>query len=186
MKDGRYALRRITAVRHDMCMAGVLEALILRPKAVRSEIRRVGAVVANLEQGGVGLLPLTGPVRHALAKPDTDAQVVPGFYELTESVTSWARSLSEITPVAYVHLEFHGGTGFHAAIGWVGGAIAWGPRFTCNHPAEADEYYELTEDLAINGVLRWLGVHRGVAVDEFAAAGLARFRWTDEWAAAGT
>jgi hypothetical protein len=63
-----------------------------------------------------------------------------------------------------------------------------GPSFTCNHQADSDEHYALAapEAMAINGVLRWLGVHRGEAVDEFEAVGLDRFRRTDEWAAAAT
>jgi hypothetical protein len=35
---------------------------------------------------------------------------------------------------------------------------------------------------AINQVLRWLGVDKGTAFDEFDAAGLSRKRSTDEWA----
>jgi len=32
-------------------------------------------------------------------------------------------------------------------------------------------------------MLRWLGVQRADQPDEFAAAGLSRCRWTEEWAA---
>lgn len=178
----------IVAVLQDSDVAGELTGLILHPDAVvRAEIRKLGAGVVDLERAGLGLIPLTGRVRRALGEPAIGAELVPGFYELARPVSAWARSLSETTPVAYVHMEFHGGTGFHAAIGWASGAIVWGPRFTCDHPAEGDEHYNLTapEDKAINGVLRWL-VHRGEAVDEFEAVGFARFRWTNEWAATAT
>lgn len=170
-------------------MAGELAGLILHPESVaRAEICKVGAVVVALEQGRLGLVPLTRTVRRSLGEPDSGAELVPGFYELSRQVSAWTESLSQTGPVAYVHMEFHGGTGIHAAIGWAGGAIEWGPSFTCNHPADSDKHYTLAapEDMAINGVLRWLGLHRGEAVDEFEAAGLDRFRRTNEWAAATT
>ena len=37
--------------------------------------------------------------------------------------------------------------------------------------------------MAVNVMLRWLGVRRTDRIDEFAAAGLSRCRWTEEWAA---
>ncbi len=86
-------------------------------------------------------------------------------------------------PVAYVHLEFHGGAGFHAAVVWQDGAIAWGPVFTVTAGGEAEDHYEVAPgDMAVNRCLRRLGVDRGGDVDEFAAAGLARHAWTDDWA----
>lgn len=129
------------------------------------------------------LVRLTKTVREAIAQQAERDDLVPGFYELTASVAALASNLSSVSPVAYVHLEFFGGTGFRAAIGWQDGRVAWGPQFTANNPGE-DEHFEVQPydgDLAINRVLRWLGVSRGGARGEFGAAGLTRFRFTDEW-----
>jgi hypothetical protein len=88
----------------------------------------------------------------------------------------------------YLHLEFHGGSGFHSAIGWEGGRVAWGPDFTMNEGSDPP-YRNLTRrseqrDWAINGLLRWLGVAASGDSDEFRQAGLEAFRWTEDWAAA--
>jgi hypothetical protein len=168
-------------------MAGELKALLLRPSdPLRAELHEVGVVVVDLEQAGLGLVPLTGRVRQALNERDSAPEPMSGFYELTRPVSAWAASLSSVTPIAYVEMEFHGGEGTHAAIGWADGKIAWGPRFTSNNQADCHEHYRLAtgDEMAINGVLRWLGIRRGAAIDEFEAAGLTRLRWTDEWEAA--
>lgn len=81
-------------------------------------------------------------------------------------------------------MEFFGGTGFHAAAGRRDSALAWGPDFTMNAPDEAEDHYLLAtrEEMAINRVLRWLGVRKAGAIDEYAAAGLTRHRYTEDWA----
>lgn len=167
-------------------MAADIEALLLRrTDAICSAVATVGVLVDLGGQSGLCLLPLTDRVRRAVS--GDGMETVPGFYRLSESVAAWARELSHHSPVVYVHVEFFGGNGFHAAIGWYHGEIAWGPRFTSTDPDE-DEHFDVIPrfgDLAVNDALRWLGVPRGQANDEFAAVGLDRFRMTTDWEQAG-
>jgi hypothetical protein len=128
---------------------------------------------------GLALLPLT----EEIAPGETR---IAGFYDLTSGVADRARELSLHGVVAYLHTEFFGGGGFHAAMAWRDGAVAWGPLFTATSAGEAEDHYAVVadrHDMAVNVLLRWLGVHRGDEIDEFAAAGLTRCRWTREWAA---
>jgi hypothetical protein len=114
---------------------------------------------------------------------------VDGFYDLTSGVAEWARRHSRHGEVAYLHTEFFGGGGFHAAVAWRDGAVAWGPLFTATSAGEAEDHYATvtdSRDMAVNVMLRWLGVQRVDPADEFAAAGLGRCRWTEEWAALAT
>lgn len=164
-------------------VAGELEA---RPTTeVCAAAGNAGAVLVDLDGAGLALLPVTERLHRTLSIPHNDGEAVLGFLALKRFLADWAASLSSATPVAYLHQEFFGGTGFQAAVGWRGKAIRWGPRFTASS-GEDDERYELAtpEEMAVNGVLQWLGVDRGAAVDECEAAGLTRFRWTDEWEAA--
>ena len=72
-------------------------------------------------------------------------------------------------------------------LGWLSGKIALGPLFTCNHPGEAQHEGYLVvppqdrSAMGVNVALRFIGVSRGDAYDEFAAVDLDRYRWTDEW-----
>ncbi|HWS31574.1 MAG TPA: hypothetical protein VN408_02400 [Actinoplanes sp.] len=125
-----------------------------------------GTVQALLSIGPGGALR----VEHLSGEPD-GSPVVDGFYELTEAVAARARD----GVVGYLHAEFFGGAGFHAAVAWRDGAVVWGPMFTATRAGEAEDHYVVTADrteMAGNVLLRWLGVARGDAIDEFAAAGL--------------
>jgi hypothetical protein len=58
---------------------------------------------------------------------------------------------------------------------------------TSTRAGEVDDRYTVVadhRDMAVNVLLRWLGVQPAGEIDEFAAAGLNRYRWTEEWAAA--
>lgn len=71
------------------------------------------------------------------------------------------------------------------------GAIAFGPRFTANHPAETPhKRYEVIQPprqtggldrMAINQALRFLGVRADADHDEFETIGLDRRRRTEDW-----
>lgn len=164
-------------------MAAHLHALLLRAvAATRERAEAIGAPLVPLApHTGLSLLPLTDEV---VERIDAAGVPVPGFYELTAGLAEWARSLPADGPVAYVHLEFHGGAGFHAAVVWRAGAADWGPVFTATTAGEAEDHYEVAPaDMAINRCLRHLGVRPGDDVDEFTAAGLGRHRWTDDWTA---
>lgn len=167
-------------------MAGNLEALLLRaePSALARLAELHLPAVPLIRQSGLCLVPVTEAANSAVHRQRVSEEIVPGFYNLTASMAAWAAELSESTPVAYIHVEFFGGMGFHAAIGWSGGEVAWGPRFTANNPADVEDYFELVHsiaDMAVNDVLRWLGVEAQGRDDEFEAVGLTRFRFTDEW-----
>ncbi|MDI6105070.1 hypothetical protein QLQ12_41450 [Actinoplanes sp. NEAU-A12] len=135
---------------------------------------------------GLVLLPLTEEIVASVVPTAADDPPVDGFYELATGVAEWARRQSMDGDVAYLHSEFFGGGGFHAAMAWRDGAVAWGPLFTATSDGEAEDHYATVTDLrdmAVNVMLRWWGVQRADQIDEFTAAGLSRCRWTQEWAA---
>ena len=113
-----------------------------------------------------------------------------GFLSLTPGVVKAAVEASQFGPVVYAHQEYHGGTGFDAAVVWHRGDVIFGPLFTANHEAErqGDAYIVVghSSSSAINEALRATGVERGGHRDEFQAVGLERHRWTDEWASPPT
>jgi hypothetical protein len=85
--------------------------------------------------------------------------------------------------VAYVYEESFGGPVLQEAVGWRDGAVVFGPRFTSD--AAENDRFQIVHDprqRAINEARRWLGVDKGRAVDQFAAAGLDHYRHTTEWA----
>ena len=49
--------------------------------------------------------------------------------------------------VACLHTEFFGGGGFHAAVAWRDGAVAWGPLFTATSAGEAEDHYTTVADI---------------------------------------
>jgi len=79
-------------------------------------------------------------------------------------------------------------------MGWLGGTVAFGPRFTATHPGEGeDERYEVIRGrratgapaaLAIDEALQFLGVEAVGSLDEFDTVGLGAHRFTHEWAQA--
>ncbi|GAA0582504.1 hypothetical protein GCM10010172_79530 [Paractinoplanes ferrugineus] len=166
-------------------MAGTVHALLL--KISEQSSGQVHLPEVPLAPGsGLTLLPLTDEIVAAMGMTAAGAAPVTGFYDLRKDVAEWARRLSQHGVVAYVHTEFFGSAGFHAAMAWRDGAIAWGPLFTATSDGEAEEHYATVTDrreMAVNVLLRWLGVQRADQFDEYAAVGLDRCRWTAEWAA---
>ncbi|GIE28182.1 hypothetical protein Ait01nite_012270 [Actinoplanes italicus] len=133
---------------------------------------------------GLVLLPLTGDVIATVTGGDRGDPPVDGFYELTTPIAGWARRHSHHGTVAYLHSEFFGSGGFQAAVAWKHGDVVWGPLFTATSPGEAEDHYTVAgdhRDMAANVLLRHLGVDRGEAFDEYAAAGLQQQRWTGDW-----
>lgn len=166
-------------------MAGNLQALLLRSSAQTLHEAALPTVPLATTSGLV-LVPLTEEIVASMVPTAADGALVEGFYELTKELAEWAGRHSLYGDVAYLHTEFFGGRGFHAAVAWRGGTIAWGPTFTATSAGEAEDHYSVVGDvgdLAVNVILRWLGVQRGDQADEFDAAGLSRYRWTEDWAA---
>ena len=131
------------------------------------------------------MMPITGVNREWAGDGDhpTVGGDVLGFIDLSEPIVRVAETASVRGRVCYVHSVFWGGTGFHAAVGWHGGTIAFGPEFTATHEAERQtDQYEVVplEHNAINRALRFLGVE-GEGIDEFATVDLGRHRRTEDW-----
>ncbi|MFC0527178.1 hypothetical protein [Phytohabitans kaempferiae] len=165
-------------------MAGTVEALLLNPSE-HGRVRAALPLAPLVPETELALLPLSDEIVASVMTTAVDGVLVAGFYNLTSGVAEWARQLSLQGVVAYLHAEFFGGDGSHAAVAWRGGAVAWGPLFTATSADEAEARYTVVSnriDMAINVLLRWLGVRRMGEIDEFAAAGLNRCRWTEEWA----
>jgi len=166
-------------------VAGTVQALLFK-SSEQAPPQEALPTVPLAAGSGLALLPLTDEV---VARTMPDAATSPrvdGFYNLTTGIAEWARRRSQHGDVAYIHTEFFGGEGFHAALAWRAGTIALGPLFTATSPGEAEDHYTTVtdrRDMAINVVLRRWGLTRADQTDEFAAAGLNRHRWTDEWAA---
>lgn len=164
-------------------VAGLLEGLILITAAGEPRALPPGVPVSDLNIDGACFIPLTDDVRVRFCQAGLDAGPVEGFYELSEGVVRWARELSQGRMVLYVHSEFHGGQGIHAAIAWHEGSVIFGPCFTKTAGEVAEPHYQVADgpDMAINLGLRALGVHAEGRDDEFATVGLGKFRWTGEW-----
>lgn len=166
-------------------MAGNLQALLL--KSTAQSLREAALpTVPSAAGSGLVLVPLTEEIVASMVPAAVDGAPVAGFYELTKELAEWVLRHSLYGDVAYLHTEFFGGGGFHAAVAWRGGIVAWGPMFTATSAGEAEDHYSVVtgdEDMAINVMLRWWGVPRGDQGDEFAAVGLSRYRWTNDWAA---
>ncbi|MFI7603531.1 hypothetical protein ACIBTV_00210 [Micromonospora sp. NPDC049366] len=141
------------------------------------------AVLGELRQD-FGLLPITPQLVEELtgALPDfaVDAPDRDHPFQLvlspplTEVLAGWSRS----GPVAYLEAEFLGGLGHQAAVVWLDGAVAWGPRFD-------DELTVARPDWPINSALVRLGVEPGSWIDPFAELGLHVERNTAGWLAHG-
>ena len=97
--------------------------------------------------------------------------------------------------MAYVHAGFSGGPGFQAAVGWRGGRIAFGPRFTTNYGSRLWQWlwhrrYQVIRGkrpsgapaaMAIDEALQFLGVEAVGDQDEFDVVGLGEHRLTEQW-----
>jgi hypothetical protein len=157
-------------------MAGIIDGLVLHEPP--SSPDGAPAYVASLDVDRLVFLPTE--VRRAPIPPD---ELVPPFFELTTHLAAAARRLSAIGAVLYLHLEFHGGSGFHEALGWAGGTVAFQHLITSTPGEGVGRVVHASGDMAINVGLRWLGVSRGTSRDEFAAVGLNRYRWNEDWIA---
>ncbi|SNY53024.1 hypothetical protein [Paractinoplanes atraurantiacus] len=164
-------------------MAGDLRALLLKPTAQSPGATALPTVPLSADSG-LSLLPLTDETMANVMSAGPEDSCVDGFYELRTGVAEWARRRFHFGDVAYVHMEFFGGHGFHAAMAWRAGSVAWGPSFTETTAGEAEPHYTVTpaiRDMAINALLRWWGIQPTGQDDEFAAAGVDRHRSTKAW-----
>jgi hypothetical protein len=98
-----------------------------------------------------------------------------GFWRLPGGFDRVLAGWSAGGPVAYVGAEYFGGTGTQRAVVWAGGVLVLGPL------QNADDEPFPAEGSPISQALRRLGVQRGEAFDEFAAAGLQQHRRSLDW-----
>jgi hypothetical protein len=174
-------------------VAYVLEALIVRgAPAWPAPVARFGRLVPLRSLDGVplGLLPLTKEVQSRLGIDSASAPVL-GFLELRLPVADLAAEASLTAPVAYVEAGFSGGPGFQAAVGWRGGKIAFGPRFTgTDRSGRPNRRYQVIRGkrpsgapaaMAIDEALQFLDVEAVGDQDEFDVVGLGEHRLTEQW-----
>ncbi|MEU7903728.1 hypothetical protein [Actinoplanes sp. NPDC049118] len=165
-------------------MSSDIEGIITTTDPAAGPELPAGTRAVPLSRPGLWFIPLTNPVTEALSTTPEDAELVAGFYYLTEGVARWARALSEQGPVLYVQGETWAGEGFQAAIGWDRGKVCYEADFTRDRDGEGEDWYEIVDrcDSAINTGLRSLGVtvEEGDH-DEFDTAGLTLHRSTTGW-----
>ncbi|MCM0677503.1 hypothetical protein NCC78_22830 [Micromonospora phytophila] len=93
---------------------------------------------------------------------------------LGEVLARWSRQ----GPVAYLEAEFAGGAGYQSAVVWLGGSLAWGPRFDRAFDGPRPQW-------PLNAALTEIGVEPGAWIDPFAELGLHVERNTEGWLAHG-
>ena len=130
------------------------------------------ARVVPLEQG-FAFLPLTSDLYDEVG--DGGKSPYDALWKLSPGMAEVASAWSKRGPVAYVETDYFGGTGDQAAVVFQDGRIVFGP--------EKGKFGAVREALPgpVSAALRRVGVERGEAYDEFAAAGLHRHRSMDEW-----
>ncbi len=101
--------------------------------------------------------------------------------ELTPQLVSLALELSAFSPVAFCSAEYLAGAGQQTSILWQGQKVIMGPLVTTwgkfGHPLNKIRM----DELAINTVLRRIGVRAEKGKDEFETIGLGRKRTTEAW-----
>jgi hypothetical protein len=146
-------------------MAYTLQAVIARSGAFSGPLPQRLKIIRLI--GGMDMIPLSTEalkVHDIPFCPLTDD----GEKELPPQLLKLCEQLSKQCTLAYVEAEFFGGTGAQAhALFSEGEAIG----------------QAVVSESAINDALRYLGVAKGEAHDEFEAVGLGQHRDTDEWVA---
>ncbi|MFV2103850.1 hypothetical protein [Micromonospora sp. LOL_024] len=165
-------------------MSYQLSAVIADAGLLREETRELDHAVLGALRQDFDLLPLTPQlVQELIGTPPDYAADEPGPEQpftlvlsatLTEVLAHWSRR----GPLAYVEAEFVGGAGHQAAAVWVGGTLAWGPRFDAAFDGPRPEW-------PINAALTELGAEPGQWIDPFAELGLHVERNTEGWLAHG-
>jgi hypothetical protein len=140
-----------------------IQAIVGRTEHLEATAERLPLV--RLAQG-MALIPLTQLVREAHREipwlPFTDE----GLDLVPESLGALCTNLSTRGPLAYIEAEFFGGQGTQAAILFDNAAIV--------------RPLHVAQD-AINLALRFLGVSKLNAQDEFDALSLGTHRKTEDW-----
>lgn len=141
-----------------------------------------GAEIVPLS-GQLRLVPVTWDLWGPLAAGGSDAAPVHPGWVLKAGVCRLAREMSGDRRVLYVCGETFGGPGTQEAAGWDHGELVYGPSGTCDLASDLEPGYRVVprSDSAINAGLRMMGVQASPGRDEYATAGLARHRFTEDW-----
>ncbi|MFF5499323.1 hypothetical protein [Streptomyces aquilus] len=149
-----------------------LQAAVAGDELLRAASRDVpGAHVVPLLQG-LSLLPMTDEVFDAVTDGSSGGSL--GFWKLPGGFEGLLAQWSAAGPVAYVEVEYFGGSGGQRAAVWEGGTLALGPL-------EHGTRRGLRTVSPVSQALRRLGARRSLGEDEFSAVGLDRHRHTDDW-----
>jgi hypothetical protein len=118
-------------------------------------------------------------VRSRHSSEATVPEPIDGFVYLDPPLRAWlVTHVGDTSSAAYVEAEFFGGVGFQAAFSWCCNAELVAPTTAANDRGASGPQMA---DWPINVVLKSLGVSAHGAVDEFAAIGLHRHRYVEDW-----
>ncbi len=161
-------------------MASHLELLIFDGSQVPAVLPS-GAKIVQLS-GQLRLVPVTEDLLDPVATGSPEAGPVHPGWVLDERVCRLAREMSSGRRVLYVFSETFG-PGTQEAAGWDHGELVYGPSGTCDLESDLEPGYRVADrsDSAINAGLRMMGVQAAPGLDEYATAGLASHRFTDDW-----
>ncbi len=154
-------------------MGHELRALITRPDAVHDGLTL--DFVTRPEE--FVLIPLTNELFDRLGgghdKPYDDQ-----FWFFSGSIRDLAVQLSRTAPVAYIEVDFFGGTGTQASIAWRDEQVVFGP---IKYEFEAGTEEPPRERWPVNAALAAIGATPGNSIDEFDALRLGQHRHTEDW-----
>jgi hypothetical protein len=161
-------------------MASAIEAIIFTGTGSVPVVQDVRTVPLS---DGLTMIPVTRDVVRRLDPAAVGDEAIPPGWALGQPVAALARSISAGRTVLYLVSETFGGPGIKEAIAWTDGQLLFGPAGTCEIDADLEPGYRIAlgRDDAVNSGLRAIGVHVGDEHDEYAAAGLTKHRFTDDW-----
>ena len=146
-------------------MAYTLQAIVAKSEAFSLPLPQ-GLQVIRLH-GGVDMLPL-GAQALKIHGISFCALTGEGEEELPQTLVKLCERLSKRCVLAYIEAEFFGGAGAQAHVLFSEGKAVGQP---------------VVSGSAINDALRFLGVAKEEAHDEFDSVGLGQYRDTNEWVA---
>ncbi len=156
-------------------MGYVLQAIIGSATVLRAVLRdqaEMAAVLVPLRQGAA-MVPMTDELFDAVADGASERPL--GFWKLPSGFDCVLADWSATGPIGYIEADYFGGVGSQRAALWTDRRLTFGPLSF----AEGREWP--AEGSPISQVLARLGVDRTGHYDEFAAAGLADHRDTEDW-----
>jgi hypothetical protein len=157
----------------------IADATVLRSFAADFEHGHV----VELAQGFGLLLLCEDLFDESVSKYGTDVKdkTLESHFMFAPVAAILGKQLGVNKPVAYVETEYFGGLGTQAAVVWDRGEITLGPHLLDTDSFQRGRNMPAMSESPINRALRYLGVHRGDARDEFEAIGLHRGRENDDW-----